>query len=329
MVRRTSRQFAYLLALAVALAVTTACGGGGTSAASALRVAVSQWPGYDLIHLADVEGLYAERGVDVDVVDMASLADAHRAFARGEVDGLAMTLAGALALDTAGRDYRTVLLIDYSDGADVIIGARNRTRIEDLEGRTVGVEWAPLGTQMLAGALGRHGLETQDVVVKYASPAELPDLLRDGLVDAIQTYPPFSSGLADEGFPTIFSSAEIPGEITDVVAFGVDVVADRRADIESFVRTWSDVLDYVEREETAAMSAMADREGIGPGEFADFWTGVRPLTLAEQLTAMRDGSAQRVCSSIDATAVEGGLTDAAARASDCGIDTSIIEAVLG
>ena len=316
--------------LALVLMLTfAACGSTGSDESSPLRIAASEWPGYDMIHLAAVEGLYAARGVDVDVVDMASIADAHRAFERGDVDGVAMTLAESLAVDPANRDYRTVLLLDYSDGADVIRAARGRTRFEDLKGRTVGVEWAPLGTQVLARALQKHGLGTDDVVVKYASPGELPDLLRDGLVDAIQTYPPYSSKLAEEGFPIVFSSVEIPGEITDVVAFGTDVIEERRADIERFVATWTDVLDYVDHDEAGAMNVMADREGVGPDEFAESWEGVRLLTLAEQLEAMRDGSTERVCRSIGAVFVEAGLADAAAGASDCKLDASILEAVLG
>lgn len=318
-----------MLALATLLMVpaVAACRGGGAERATPLRVAVPQWPGYEALHLAEAEGLYAERGVDVEIVDMASLVDAHRAFERGQADGAALTLAEMVALEPEERDYRMVLLLDTSNGADVIIGAPGYTGIEDLAGGTIGAEWAPLGTQMVGRALQEHGLEVDDTSLKRASPEELPALLRDGSVDAIQTYPPYSVGLVEEGYPVLFTSAEIPGEIVDVVAFGAGVIEERRTDVERFVAAWSDALDYVDREPVAAMEVMAEREGVSPAAFATSWRGATFLTLADQLAAMHDGSTERACRRFGVLATEVGLVDGSAPA--CRVDASILEAVAG
>ncbi len=324
--RRKTRTGICGLALGMAV-ISAACGSDAAADRPPLRVAVAQWPGFDLLHLAEVEGLYADRGVDVEIVDVTSLSDAHRAFSRGEVDGLAMTLAGAISLEAAGRDYRTVMLLDYSDGADVIVGAHGIGSVADLEGRVVGAEWAPLGTHMALRAFARNGLDRGETTIRYASPDELPRLLRSGLVDAIQTYPPYSSGLEDDGYQVIFSSAEIPREIVDVVAFGRDVVRDRREEIEAFVAAWPDVLERLASSESVALDLMARREGLTAEEMKAALSGVRLLTIAEQREMLTLGGAIAECRRVGRLLADAGLASSGARTSTCGLDPSIVEAI--
>lgn len=326
--RRNTRTAIGRLALALA-AVSAACGGDAAAGRQSLRVAVAQWPGYDVLYLAEAEDLYAQRGVDVEIVDMYSISDAQRAFSRGEVDGLAMTLAGAPVLDRSGRRYATVMLLDYSDGGDAIIAARDVEGVADLEGRTVGVELAPLGIHLWTRALETHGLDVDSVEMRYAAPGELPSLLRSGLVDAIQTSAPRTSNLAAAGYPVIFSSSEMPGEIVDVVAFGSDVLRERREEVEGFVAAWTDALDLLESDEASALSIMGRRGGVTAPEMRRALGGVRLLRLSEQLEAVRDGGAVSVCRKVGRLLADAGMSSSASRTSTCGLDPSVLEVVAG
>ena len=321
------RRAAASVAMVVALAAS-ACGQAGEPRVAPLRLAVPQWPGFDPLQLAEANGLFSSHGVDVEIVDQVSLSDAERAFSRGDVDGVAMTLGGSFALDASGRGYRSVLLLDHSDGAHVVIGSPGITGMEDLKGRTIGVEWAPLGTHIVTRALQKHGMSAEDVTMIYAAPDELPRMLSAGSVDAIETYAPFTEEPASEGRHVLFSSAEIPDEVTDVIAFGTDVLDERREDVERFAATWPDALALVERDRRSAIGTMSAREGMSHSGFTAAWQGIQMLPLSKQLGWMRDGGASAACHRIGAIVAQAGLAGPSALSSHCGLDPSILEALL-
>ena len=53
-----------------------------------LRVGINPWPGYGPLFLAADKGFFAEEGIDVELVELTSLADVRRAFERGQIDGM-------------------------------------------------------------------------------------------------------------------------------------------------------------------------------------------------------------------------------------------------
>jgi NitT/TauT family transport system substrate-binding protein len=87
-----------------------------------LRVGVNPWPGYETIYLAQKLGYFREAGVDVRLVEFASLADARRSFERNQIDALASTVVEVLrAREQSQRSLRIVQVLDYSNGADMLV----------------------------------------------------------------------------------------------------------------------------------------------------------------------------------------------------------------
>jgi NitT/TauT family transport system substrate-binding protein len=89
--------------------------------------------------------------------------------------------------------------------------------------------------------------------------------LQSGAVCAAVTYPPASDAIVAAGQARpIFSSAEIPGEVVDVLAFDAGVLASRRHDVDAFVSAYDAALAWTAGHRDEACRIMAAPERIPP-----------------------------------------------------------------
>ena len=57
-----------------------------------VRIGINFWPGYEFLYLAEKQGFFKQEGVPVELIQFSSMGDARRAFERGQVDAMAVTL---------------------------------------------------------------------------------------------------------------------------------------------------------------------------------------------------------------------------------------------
>jgi NitT/TauT family transport system substrate-binding protein len=234
-----------------------------------LRIGLNAWPGYEFLYLAEVRGFYKARDVEVRLVEFNSLADARAALERGQIDGLGTT-AVEVVMARESKEFapRIVRVVDYSNGADTIVACAGVGSIEELKGKRVGVELGSLGVFVLARALEVHGMKLADVEAVSSDQLTMTEQLRTGALDAIVTYPPSSvTALNYPGTKVVFSTAEIPGEVVDVLAFQERVVRERARDVGNVLRAFDDALAFASQDPTTASAVMAAREGLTPAQF--------------------------------------------------------------
>ena len=82
----------------------------------------------------------------MQLLEFPTVAEALLAFKNRAIDGLTVTLDDVLRLAQAGHEPRIVLMLDYSDGADVIVTKQTIADIEALRGQRVGVETNSVGS---------------------------------------------------------------------------------------------------------------------------------------------------------------------------------------
>lgn len=160
----------------------------------ALRIATNPWPGYEFLHLAQMLGYYEEYGVQVKLLELASLNDARVSFERGQADGFTGTLIEVLmARQFSSRQPRIVLVTDYSNGGDLLIAKASIADLDGLREKRVGVEPGTLNLYLLQRALETQGMKLSDVqLVGMNQEAMAPAMAADEL-DAAVTYPPSRS----------------------------------------------------------------------------------------------------------------------------------------
>ena len=128
--------------------------------APVLRVGTNVWPGYEPLYLARELG-YFEAG-PVSLEEYASATDVIRAFRNHAIEAAAVTLDEALLLVDSGQRPRVVLVMDVSNGADVILGQAGMQQLVDLKDRRIGVEHGALGAYVLSRALTLAGMTLDD-----------------------------------------------------------------------------------------------------------------------------------------------------------------------
>ncbi len=258
----------------------------GSAAASAepLKVGYSDWPGWVAWEVAIDKDWFKEAGVDVQFewFDYVASMDA---FAAGQLDAVAMTNGDALVTGATGAKSVMILINDYSNGNDMVVGGPGIDAIKDLKGKKVGVEIGFVGHLLLLNGLEKAGMSEADVELVNVPTNETPQVLASGDVDAIVAWQP-NSGMALNlvaGAKPIYTSADEPGLIYDVLAVSPASLAANRDEWTKVAKVWYRVVDYIKDPATHedAVRIMASRVGLSPEEYKGFIKGTKILTLDE------------------------------------------------
>lgn len=273
--------------------ITSALGGllvslalSATSLAEPLKIGYSDWPGWVAWEIAIEKDMFAEEGVEVEFewFDYVASMDA---FAAGQLDAVTMTNGDALVTGSTGAQNVMILINDYSNGNDMIVAAPGIDSIKDLKGKKVGVEIGFVGHLLLLNALEKNGMSETDVELVNVPTNETPQVLASGQVDAIVAWQP-NSGQALSlvpGSKRIYSSANEPGLIYDVLAVSPQSLAADRDDWMKVLKVWYKAVAFLKDPATRdeAISIMAARVGLEPDTYKGFIDGTKILTLEEAI----------------------------------------------
>lgn len=267
-----------------------------------VRIAINPWPGYEFLYLADQKGIFEEVGLDIELVELASLADVQRTYLQGRVDGMASTMIEVVhAVGESSEPLTLVLLPDYSNGGDVIVTRKDLGSLSELKGKTVSAELGSLGMFMLHLGLQKVGLGLEDVNLDNSEQLEIQGLLSSNRIDAAVTYPPFSTQiLRDPNYHVLFDSSEVPQQVIDVVSIKSSVIEQDPEWVTRFHQAWGEALEFSRNHSEEAYAIMAEREGITVEEFEQALLGLQLVGENRQTSVLSDRSlinnAKEVCS---------------------------------
>lgn len=251
-------------------------------AAQPLKVGYSDWPGWVAWQVAIDKGWFKEAGVPVtfEWFDYSASMDA---FAAGKIDAVTMTNGDALVTGAAGGKSVMVMLTDYSNGNDMIIGKPGVRSIKALKGKKVAVELGFVEHLLLLNGLKKAGMKESDVALVNAKTNEMPQMLASGDVAAVGAWQPVA-GQAMKSVPgakPIYTSADEPGLIYDVLAVNPASAKQRRAEWIKVVKVWDRVVKYINDPKTQpdAVKIMAARVGVSPETYLPLLKGTRLLSL--------------------------------------------------
>lgn len=271
---RWLQKLALPLALSFALPAT----------AAPLKVGYSDWPGWVAWQVAIEKGWFKEAGVDVQFewFDYVASMDA---YAAGKLDAVAVTNGDALVTGANGAKSVMILINDYSNGNDMIVAKPGIKSLKDLKGKKIGIELGFVDHLLLLNGLEKSGLKESDVTLVNSPTNETPQVLSSGGVDAIGAWQP-NSGMALKLLPgskSVYSSADEPGLIYDVLAVNPSSIAARKADWAKVVKVWYRCVDYINDPKTHAdaVKIMAARVGVSAAEYDALLKGTKLLKLDE------------------------------------------------
>ena len=262
---------------------------GPAQAASKLTIGYSDWPGYLIWQIAIDKGWFKDAGVDVSFqwFDYSAGMDA---FSAGKLDAANVTNGDALVMGGNGAKSVMVIPIDYSSGNDMVIGKPGVKSLKELKGKKVGVEVGLVDDLLLDHGLKSVGMSEKDVTLVNTKTNDTPQVLASGEVAAVADWQP-ASGQAMSAAPgarPIYTSADAPGLIYDVLAVNPQSFATHRPDWEKITEIWYRSVDYAKdlKTEANALKIMAARDNLTPETLKPLWKGTHVLTLAEAKTVM-------------------------------------------
>ncbi len=271
----------------VALAATTPL-----AAAEPLTIGYSDWPGWVAFEVAIQKGWYKEAGVDVSFQWM-EYAPAMDAFAAGKLDATGMTNGDALVYGANGTKGKCILVTDYSNGNDMIIGKPGINSVKDLKGKKVGVELTLVDHLLLLKALELNGMKESDVTLVGVATNDTPQTLASGSVDAVCCWYPVSGiALAQvPGSKPLFTSKDVPGLIYDAIYVHPESLVARKDDWMKFMSVWPRIIDYIADPKTQpdAMKIMAARVGTTPAAYTKGAMGTYLLSIADNKKHLMPG----------------------------------------
>jgi NitT/TauT family transport system substrate-binding protein len=251
----------------------------------ALHIGYSDWPGYVAFEVGLQKGWFKEAGVDVEFswFDYLPSLDA---FSAGKLDAVLTTNGDGLVTGANGAMNKYILITDYSDGNDQIIGQPGIANFKALKGKKVGLELTLVEHLLLLQGLQKNGMTPSEVQLVNFPTNETPQALASGQVSAVGTWYPITGQArkAVAGSKPLFTSADVPGLIYDVLAVNPQSLDKRKDDWAKVVKVWFRIAAFINDPKTRpeAVKIMAGKVNVDPAEYAKNLPGTHILGLAEE-----------------------------------------------
>jgi len=234
-------------------------------------------------------------GINIEVVQINDYIESINQYTAGAFDACVMTNMDALTIPAAGGVDSTALILgDFSNGNDAVI-LKGQGTLADIEGQNVNLVEVSVSPYLLARGLESVGMSERDVKVVNTSDADMVAAYATDDVTAVTTWNPLVAEiLATPGSNKVFDSAQIPGEIIDMLVANSDVVKDNPAFAKALVGAWFETMSLMSADSPEGVAA---REAMGKASGTDlagydmqlastkmFYTAKDALTFTQSAT---------------------------------------------
>lgn len=210
-------------------------------------------------------------GLKINVVQVNDYIESVNQYTAGKLDGVTVASMDALTIPAAGgKDTSAIIVGDYSNGNDGIV-LKSAGDLAAIRGRTVYLAELSVSHYLLARGLETSGLSLSDVKTVNASDADIVSAFASPSVTAAVAWNPQLFEVARApGAKLVFSSAQIPGEILDLLAVDTAALAANPNLGKALAGIWYETMDVLMRQDAKgaeARAAMARLAGTTPDAF--------------------------------------------------------------
>ena len=210
-------------------------------------------------------------GIEIDVVQVNDYVESVNQYTAGQFDGVTVANMDALTIPAAGGKDTTALIVgDYSNGNDGVL-LKGSSSLVDISGRQVNLVELSVSHYLLARALDSVDLAMTDVRTINTSDADIAAAFTAPEVTAAVAWNPQLLTMRQEaGAKAVFSSADIPGEILDLLVVDTAVLEANPDFGKALVGIWYETITQMMQDDEqgrAARAAMAELAGTTPEMF--------------------------------------------------------------
>ena len=153
----------------------------------------------------------------------------------------------AMVAGANGKTSTCIVLTDFSEGNDMIVGRPGIKSFKDLKGKKVGLELNLVENLLFLKGLETNGMTEEDVRMVNVPTNETPQALAAGGVDAIAAWYPVAGQALKQvaGSKPLYTSADAKGLIFDGVYVSKESLAKRRGDWMKVVQVWFKTIEFI------------------------------------------------------------------------------------
>lgn len=279
-----------VLALTMALSLC-ACGDSkdsGSGEATKVTLGTTSWPTNMFFYLAEEKGYFEENGVDVTIQDFSSTTESTNAFVGGQLDFVTFASSETISPFAQGGEFSIVLETDKSNGSEGLVATSDIKTIEDLKGKTVATQLYSVDHMFLLTLLDEKGMSESDVNIVDMSIQESGNAFIAGQCDAACIWDPYFSQAKDAGGTELFSSADDPDLITDVLGASKSLCEDDPEAVTAVVKSFFQAVDFWRENPDESNEFMGEKLGVTAEEFAAQMEGLLIPTEEEVIEAFTE-----------------------------------------
>ncbi|MEL6207487.1 MAG: putative urea ABC transporter substrate-binding protein [Pseudomonadota bacterium] len=222
------------------------------------------WMPWGYLEESGIMDTWAEKyGIDVEIVQINDYVESINQYTAGAFDGVSATNMDTLSIPAGGGVDTTALIVgDFSNGNDAVI-LKGEGGLEDLAGKPVNLVELSVSHYLLARALDSVGLSEMDLDgVINTSDADIIAAYATDDVEAVVTWNPLVSTIMEEpGANLLYDSADIPGEIIDIMWVNTETLAANPDFGKALTGAWYELMGLMAAGDTDALTAMAEASG--------------------------------------------------------------------
>ncbi len=271
------------------------------SASQVLISATNNWIGHAGHYVGVKKGLFTAAGLKIEDLFFQSSTEMGTAFMAGKADIAWVTTGDAVQMVEKDPSVKIIYVIDYSNGADGIIG-RNIKSPQDIKGKTVARENILFEKVLLQAYLDKAGLKESDVKIKDMVAADAATAFATKQVDAAVTYEPYMGKALKQGAGQVLLSTKDTNLIADAIVVRTKLIETRKADLQTYLQAVDKAVKLVNTGDAEALKITADKMGVSVDEVKEQLTGVKLLDLeANKTIAFNKSNPSNVMGNLELT----------------------------
>lgn len=230
------------------------------------------WMPWPYAQQAGIVKKWADKyGLEINFVQVNDYVESVNQYTAGKLDGVTVANMDALTIPAAGgKDTSAIIVGDYSNGNDGIL-IKGADSLAAIRGRQVYLVELSVSHYLLARGLESRNMPLTAVSTVNTSDADIVGAFSAPEVTAAVAWnPQLSTMKAAPGANEVFSSADIPGEILDLLVIDTATLEANPDLGKALAGIWYETMALMQRQDAegkAARAAMAKLAGTTPELF--------------------------------------------------------------
>ncbi|WP_242124863.1 putative urea ABC transporter substrate-binding protein [Sphingobium sp. Sx8-8] len=230
------------------------------------------WMPWPYAQQAGIVKKWADKyGIKINVVQVNDYVESVNQYTAGKLDGVTVANMDALTIPAAGgKDTSAIIVGDYSNGNDGIL-MKGASDLKAIKGQSVNLVELSVSHYLLARGLNSVGLQLKDVKTVNTGDADIVGAFASPDVKVAVAWNPQLNAMKEQpGAKQVFSSADIPGEILDLLCVDTATLKANPNLGKALAGIWYETTALMVRQDAegkAARAAMAKLAGATPESF--------------------------------------------------------------